>query len=59
MSGPEVCSPAMPWLRGKLLGKAAGLSDRVERENAVRCGSYLARHPQRRKAKQTTTDICL
>lgn len=38
-----------PGCAVKVLGKAAGLSDRVERENSVRCGSYLYRHPQRRK----------
>lgn len=50
-----------PGLRVKSLRKTAGLFDGGEREDLVRCGSYLSRHLQRRKAscKQTTADVCL
>lgn len=58
-SGPVVGSPALPWLRGKLLGETAGLFDWARREDSARWGSYLSRRPQRTKAKQTASDVCV
>lgn len=45
-----LCFPG--W--GKRLGKTRGLFDGAEREDSVRCGPYLSRHPQRRKASNKT-----
>lgn len=51
MSGLEA------FLLTRLSGKQSGLADGAEHEKSGRCGSYLSRCCQMRKAKQNRTDV--